>query len=187
MSEILKMSDLMDQVNSFSQSQEGQLPSVWKKVVSKIKSVDELSETEAAENKRFPLGERLAGNTRVLDLKNGILIIESDHPGWIQYLNFYEKFILKGLKMELPELNIKSLAVRLKEKRPTLADSYEQAVEKAKKELQAKMDEEDKEVKKYFEGQEKSKKAKDDKDELPPELKAKFDSLMKTVLTNSDK
>ncbi len=157
MSEILKMSELLDQCNNFSQSEEGKLGSVWKKVVSKIKSLAETSDSEAAENKRFPLGERLASNTRVLDLNKGILIIESDHSGWFQYLKFYEKFILKGLKMELPGLQINSMAFRLKEKRQTHTEVYEEAVKKAREELLERINNEDQEVKKYFEKEEKAK------------------------------
>ena len=83
MSEIIGMSKIMEQCRIFSQSEEGSLPSVWRRVVSKIKSPSETVEKDEYSDKRIPLGERLASNTRVLDLNKGVLIIESDHPGWI--------------------------------------------------------------------------------------------------------
>ena len=40
-------------------------------------------------------GERLAAHTELIDLKNGILLVETDHPGWIQIMQLYSKFILR--------------------------------------------------------------------------------------------
>ena len=79
---------------------------VWKKVVSGVRSYKHESEDS---EKRIPIGERLAGNTRVIDLRNGVLLVETDHPGWIQYLRMYQKYILTGLKMNLPDLKLHQL------------------------------------------------------------------------------
>ena len=106
---ILSASDFMSRFTNIDFSKSDKLTNVWKKVVSKI-SVTKF-ESENSE-KRMSIGERLAGNTRVVDLKNGILLIETDHSGWIQYLRTYQKFILNGLKKELPDLKISSLAFR---------------------------------------------------------------------------
>ena len=147
---IVSMQSIMEQCRIFSQSDEGQLPSLWRKVVSRIKSTAENSEREDLINKRMPLGERLASNTRVLDLKNGVLIIESDHPGWIQYLKFYQNFIIKGLKMENPELKITSLAFRLKGKEEKEMDVYEQALKKARAEMEEHIRKNEEEARKFF-------------------------------------
>ena len=147
---IVSMQSIMEQCRIFSQSDEGQLPSLWRKVVSRIKSTAENSEREDLINKRMPLGERLASNTRVLDLKNGVLIIESDHPGWIQYLKFYQNFIIKGLKMENPELKITSLAFRLKGKEEKEMDVYEQALKKARAEMEERFRKNEEEARKFF-------------------------------------
>lgn len=147
---IVSMQSIMEQCRIFSQSDEGQLPSLWRKVVSRIKSTAENSEREDLINKRMPLGERLTSNTRVLDLKNGVLIIESDHPGWIQYLKFYQNFIIKGLKMENPELKITSLAFRLKGKEEKEMDVYEQALKKARAEMEERIRKNEEEARKFF-------------------------------------
>ena len=147
---IVSMQSIMEQCRIFAESDEGQLPSIWRRVVSRIKSNAENSERDDYIDKRIPLGERLAANTRVLDLKNGVLIIESDHPGWIQYLKFYQSFILKGLKMESPELNISSLAFKLKAKEENQVDVYEQALKKARAELEEKLRKNEEEARKFF-------------------------------------
>ena len=75
----------------------------WKSIVSSIKSTA---------NKN--LGEYLVAHTRVIDLKNGILLVETDHPGYIQTLQMYKAYILRGLKQKYPELEIKFLSFKLK-------------------------------------------------------------------------
>ena len=147
---IVSMQSIMEQCRIFAESDEGQLPSLWRKVVSRIKSTAEDSEREDLINKRIPLGERLASNTRVLDLKNGVLIIESDHPGWIQYLKFYQSFIIKGLKMENPDLKISSLAFRLKGKEEKEIDVYQQALRKARAEMEERIRKNEEEARKFF-------------------------------------
>ena len=148
--EIISMQSIMEQCRIFAESDEGQLPSLWRTVVSRIKSAAENSEREDLINKRIPLGERLAANTRVVDLKNGVLIIESDHPGWIQYLKFYQNFIIKGLKMENPDLKISSLAFRLKAKEEKEIDIYQEALKKARAEMEERFRKNEEEVRKFF-------------------------------------
>ena len=113
---IMSSSDIMMQVVNYAQSGEAnKIHNVWKNVVSNIHSY---KDENIDSDKRIPIGQRLASNTRVVDLKNGVLLVETDHPGWIQYLNMYKNFILKGLKMQIPELQIKTLAFRLSVERP---------------------------------------------------------------------
>jgi len=131
----------------------------------------------------MPLGERLAGNTRVVDLKNGVLLVESDHPGWIQYLRMYQKFILTGLKMNLPNLKITNLAFRVAGEKVSLSDTYEQQLAKSRREMEKKIEEQEKQLKKY---EKKSENKENVSSELPPELLAKFDSIRQSMLTNSD-
>jgi len=178
--QIFSAADIMLQAANINISYANDLCNVWKKVVSKVHSYKDDSLNS---ERRMPIGERLADNTRVVDLKNGILLIETDHPGWIQYLKTYQKFILNGLKMNLPELKISSLAFRVTGTKISLSESYEAALKKEKNEMEKKLEEQEKELEKYNK--------KNDGDEkktsqLPPELQAKFDSLRKSMLTNSD-
>ena len=55
----------------------------------------------------------MAAHSKVSDLKNGILLIEVDHSGWIQMIKTYQKYIMNGLKNKIPELKINALAFKL--------------------------------------------------------------------------
>ena len=146
MNEIINTSDLMMKLSDLFSGNNNKLPSVWKNVVSKIKSYKD--ENEDSE-KRMPIGERLAGNTRVVDLKNGILLVETDHPGWIQYLKIYQKFILKGLNTALPDLKIKSLAFRISGNNAMLNYNYEEDLERNIKKYTEQIEKKEKELEKY--------------------------------------
>ena len=106
--------------------------------------------------------------------------METDHPGWIQYLNIYKKFIIKGIKMALPDLQVSSLAFRVKGTNVSLSDTYDQMVARSRKEMAARMENDEKIINERFPEQ-KSENSCD----LPPELVAKFDSIKNDMLTNS--
>ena len=175
--QIITASDMMNIVPGFSTSSEKNMMNVWKSVVSKIKSP-----RDDDNEKRMPIGERLAGNTRVVDLKNGILLIETDHSGWIQYLKLYENFIIKGLKMALPDLKITSLAFRLAGTNAGLSETYEKSLSSAREQFSKKLDEQEKELKKY--DSKKNQSENQGKSELPQELLDKFDSIRKSIQEN---
>ena len=178
--QIISAADMMLQAANIGTSEANEICSTWKKVVSGIHSSKFESETS---EKRMPIGERLAGNTRVIDLKNGVLLVETDHPGWIQYLKMYQKFILNGLKMNLPNMKITNLAFRVAGEKVSLSESYENQLAKERKEMAAKFAKQENDLKKYDKNQESVKKT---TSELPPELLAKFDSIRQSMLTNSD-
>ena len=177
---IISAADMMLQAANIGTSEANEICSVWRKVVSGVRSIKHDSQDS---DKRMPLGERLAGNTRVVDLKNGVLLVESDHPGWIQYLRMYQKFILTGLKMNLPNLKITNLAFRVAGEKVSLSDTYEQQLAKSRREMEKKIEEQEKQLKKY---EKKSETKENVSSELPPELLAKFDSIRQSMLTNSD-
>ena len=174
---IISAADMMLQAANIGTSSTDEIFTVWKKVVSGVHS---MKHDAVDSDKRMPLGERLASNTRVVDLKNGVLLIESDHPGWIQYLRMYQKFILNGLKMNLPNLKISSLAFRVSGEKISLSETYEQQLKKSRSEMAKKIEAQEKELEKY------DKKKDSPSSELPPELLAKFDSIRQSMLTNSD-
>lgn len=175
--QIISAADIMMQVANIGTSEANEICSVWKKVVSGVKSYKHDSEDS---EKRMPLGERLAGNTRVIDLKNGVLLVEADHPGWIQYLRMYQKFILTGLKMNLPDLKITNLAFRVAGEKVSLSETYEEQLAKSRREQAEVIEKQEKELAKF------DKKPQPARSELPPELLAKFDSIRQSMLTNSD-
>lgn len=85
------------------------------KILVSIKSFDE---------EKFPnQGEKLASHTKIIDLKKGILILETDHPGWTQLLHLHKKYILNGLKKECSNLDIKNIAIKLSGQKENVFDT----------------------------------------------------------------
>lgn len=94
------------------------------------------------------LGSNLYTHSRIIDLKNGILLVEADHPGWIQTLRLYQKYILNGLMRKLPNLKISSLAFRL---RGTNLELHTQiSEEKVKDDLNKRIQSEEKAIKDFL-------------------------------------
>lgn len=59
------------------------------------------------------VGERLAAHSRPVDVRNGIVLVEAEHPGWIQLLQLKQESLLAQLKKAFPELGIRGIAFRL--------------------------------------------------------------------------
>ena len=152
----------------------------WENVLSKIRATNH----EANPNE----GQNLIDHTRIVDLKNGVLLVEADHPGWISLLQMHKKFILKGMKMEIPGADISTLAFRLKGKRGDLYGGDENATspDKVRAEIEKRIDEEEKKLSNQS-FQEKNSDEIQKTRELPPELASIFEDLHKTMLTNSEK
>ena len=85
------------------------LSNAWKETVEKI----------------YKYGQKLVCHSQIVDLKNGILLVETDHPGWNQILQNNKNFILKGLKLKVKDIQIKSLAFRVKGNDAHLTEDYE--------------------------------------------------------------
>ncbi|MCR4789532.1 MAG: DUF721 domain-containing protein [Treponemataceae bacterium] len=111
------ISALFDNINASEMKESVQLFSRWKDIVSTI------STSKLEGNKT---GLQLAAHSRVIDLKNGILLVEADHPAYIQLLQMYKKYILTGLKRNFSNLEIKSLAFRLKGSDAKIHDRVEE-------------------------------------------------------------
>jgi len=58
-------------------------------------------------------GENLAAHSRPADVRNGIVFIEAEHPGWIQLLQMDQDRILDAIIRKFPELGISGIAFRL--------------------------------------------------------------------------
>lgn len=58
-------------------------------------------------------GENLAAHSRVADVRNGIVFVEAEHPGWIQLLQMRQNQILDAVARTFPELGISGIAFRL--------------------------------------------------------------------------
>ena len=188
---IISAADMMLHAANLGTSSADKIYTVWQKVVSGVHSFKHESEDS---DKRMPLRERLAGNTRVVDFKNGVLLVETDHSGWIQYLRMYQKYILNGLKMNLPELKITNLAFRVTVEKVRLSETYEQQLKKSREEMAKKFEEEEKKLSDYekqisrkFSSAASSGNNSNKQSSLPEDLLAKFDNIRKSIASETDK
>lgn len=173
--EIITASSIMQQYfNNTFNNNSFELPNVWKKVVSNI------GKNYKKEEDEITLGEKLANNSKVIDLKNGVLLVEANHPGCVQYLKMYQKFILNGLKKSVPDLNIKNLAFRIAGTSVSLSESYEYSLKKEQELMSKKIEEQEKELNKVLKQPESKRNS-----QLPQDLLDKFKSIEESMLTNS--
>ena len=54
-----------------------------------------------------------AANSRIRELEQGVLIIEADHPGWIQTLQTKQKELLLAVQNRYPQMEIKGISFKL--------------------------------------------------------------------------
>lgn len=135
----------------------------WKSVVSTISS--------GKDGKKNSLGEVLSAHSKVIDLKNNVLLIETDHPGYIQTMQMYNRYILRGLNNKFPELNINSISYRLKGTDYQLMNKKHD--EKPKEQPRKVIDEKDLDKLKINE-------------DLPEKLKERMEQLRQCLLTKND-
>lgn len=150
----------------------------WKTVVCSIKGY---GNSFHGENQYE--GQNLYEHTRIVDFKNGVILVEADHPGWLQLLQLHKKYILTGLKRKVPELNINNMVFKITGTKGELADVEERksSVDKVRSSMQKKIDEQEKALENDKYADNKVEPAKN----LPPELTAIFDDLKQRMLTNS--
>jgi hypothetical protein len=96
---------IFDEVNIGDLRDAQKLSRAWKSIVLGIKAPN----PETDPNR----GEKMYSHSKLVDLKNGVLFIETDHPGWSQMFQLHRDYILTGLKKAAPELEISALALRL--------------------------------------------------------------------------
>jgi predicted nucleic acid-binding Zn ribbon protein len=51
-------------------------------------------------------GTSLAAHTRLIDVRDGILIVEADHPGWLQMARMRKEALLSLARAAAPEARI---------------------------------------------------------------------------------
>jgi hypothetical protein len=59
------------------------------------------------------VGEDISSHARAVDIRRGALLIEVDHPGWMQIIQMKQAYILKVIEKKYPELGIRVLHFRL--------------------------------------------------------------------------
>lgn len=144
----------------------------WKSIITKLKrSGDE------------QFGQKLYDHSSIVDVKNGTLLVETDHPGWSQMMQFYTKWILNGLKMYVPEMHITSIAFRVRGSDATLVSvDYKDQLKSENEKMNKKIQNEENILKKY-ENSDDKKNTSDT--ELPDSLQSMFKSMKESMLTKN--
>jgi hypothetical protein len=63
-------------------------------------------------------GDALAAHSRIRELERSVLLVEADHPGWIQILQTREKDLLDALRRRFPDQHITGISFRLSREPP---------------------------------------------------------------------
>lgn len=148
------LTNVFSNIDSARVQQGNDIVTIWEDTIQKI----------------YNYGPKLAGHTKVVDLKNGILLIETDHPGWNQILQNYKDFILKGLKMKIKDLEINSLAFKVKGTAAALSESYEELKNRQQQEYISKIESEEKKLEEMgFKNE--------SKEDINPEVKELFKGI----------
>ena len=149
-----------------------QILQAWRSIIESIKPNSRNSKNAAN------FGVNLASHSRIVDFKNGVILIEADHSSWLQMLQLHQRYILGSLQRRFPELKISTLAFKLHGSNVGLSVSYEESLKIAMAKQEKRIDEEKRilEEKGFI-------KNPDTKDvpDLPPELKALFDDMRKKM------
>jgi len=106
------ISSLFDHISAEQIQNTDTTLSVWKKI---LFSIDERKARR--DGQKSYTGENLYYHSSIVDRKNGVLLIETDHPGWIQLFQMHQAYIVRGFKKFAPELKISTLSFRLKGQR----------------------------------------------------------------------
>ena len=83
---------------------------------------------EIADEARPPSGElakddisHLASHSRIREFEKGMLLVEADHPGWVQILFSKQQDLLSIARRRFPELDIRNISFCLSREPFTLA------------------------------------------------------------------
>jgi predicted nucleic acid-binding Zn ribbon protein len=59
------------------------------------------------------VGEPLAGHCRLTEVDDGVLIVDVDHPGWLQMLAMQKQAVLSAARRMAPGARIEGLRTRI--------------------------------------------------------------------------
>ena len=59
------------------------------------------------------VGTTLAAHSRLVDVQNGIILVEVDHPGWLQMLQLRKGAVLDAARRMAPQASLEGIRIRL--------------------------------------------------------------------------
>lgn len=158
---------LFSNIDKANIEKSNELNKAWKETILKINSY----------------GEKLSAHTKIIDFKNGSLLVETDHPGWSQILQMNESFIIKGLNWKIPNLGIKSMMIRLEGSDVNFTPvDYDAALKKGQNKMAEQLDKNQEEIEKIYKRNKDEIENAEGENNLPPELLEKFDFIRKNLV-----
>ena len=86
--------------------------SSWTRIVTEV-----WPRSFSADEKKADLGPQdipvVAAHSRIRELERGVLLIEADHPGWIQILQTKQGELLFAVQKRYPQMDIRGITFRL--------------------------------------------------------------------------
>jgi hypothetical protein len=61
------------------------------------------------------VGEKIACHSKIKDIRNKIVVIEAEHPSWIQLIRIRESEILKKIQQKYTDLDIRGISICLRD------------------------------------------------------------------------
>ncbi|TCW61735.1 DUF721 domain-containing protein [Treponema sp. J25] len=58
-------------------------------------------------------GEQIAAHSRIREFEKSIIIVEAEHPGWIQLLQTKQRYFIDAFQKKFPELQIRGICFKL--------------------------------------------------------------------------
>jgi hypothetical protein len=63
-------------------------------------------------------GDKIAAHSRIRNLERSVLLVEADHPGWVQILQTKQAELLTAVRRRFPDLSIAGISFRLSRNPP---------------------------------------------------------------------
>ncbi|MFA6507696.1 MAG: DUF721 domain-containing protein, partial [Treponemataceae bacterium] len=60
------------------------------------------------------VGDHLSAHSRIVELDKTVLVVEADHPGWIQLIQMKRTTILESIRRQFPELTVTAISIKLR-------------------------------------------------------------------------
>jgi len=58
-------------------------------------------------------GDQISAHSEIKDIRKGVVVVEADHPGWIQLIQLRQHNLLDALRRRFPDLGIRALRLQL--------------------------------------------------------------------------
>lgn len=60
------------------------------------------------------VGDHLSAHSRIVELDKTVLVVEADHPGWIQLIQMKRTTILDSIRAQFPDLTVTAISIKLR-------------------------------------------------------------------------